>query len=92
MLVRVGVAGADSVPEGQRIAPAARATRALPGQRRPAWRLPPTASSEAAYASEEPSTRCDTRFDTRRAQQAIEAYRAAELVQPRSGLFLHVQA
>jgi hypothetical protein len=43
---------------------------------------------QAAYACEEPATR----FDARTAQQADAAYRAADLVQPRPGLYLHVQA
>jgi hypothetical protein len=86
MLVRLGLAAADSVPKGQRVVRAAqRAARALPKPRSAAGNNTP---HEAAYAYEEPATS----FDARRAQQADAAYRAADLVQPRPGLFLHVRA
>jgi hypothetical protein len=86
MLVRLGLAAADSVPEGQRVVRATqRPARALPKPRSSEGNSQP---HEAAYAYEEPATR----FDTRRAQQADAAYRAADLVQPRPGLFLHVRA
>ena len=64
--------------------PFQRAQRALPGPRDEQGREQP----QPAYACEEPAKRCDART----AQQAVEAYRAADLVQPRPGLFLHVQA
>jgi hypothetical protein len=93
MLVRLGLAAAESVPAGQRLVRAAHQFSAGP-HRRAARRLGSGAAAtysapqETSYAHEEPTAS----FDARRAQQAAAAYRAADLVQPRPGLFLHVQA
>lgn len=80
MLVRLGAATAALV----RVVRSPRAPRALPGPRSAGAPAMP----EAVYTCEEPSTR----FDRQRAEQVCAAYRAADLVQPRPGLFLHVQA
>jgi hypothetical protein len=89
MLVRLGVGGANSVPEGQRIVratrPFERAVRALPYAGRGAG----PGRQEHVHAPEEPV--CYV-VDARRAQQADDAYRAAQLIQPRPGLIIRVQA
>jgi hypothetical protein len=94
MLVRTGVVASDSMQAGQRVARTRpRATRALPGGERSAgsYNEPSyseTRYSEPGYAREEASTRPDARIS----QRALEAYRAADLVQPWPGMYLRVRA
>lgn len=94
MLVRTGVVASDSVPAGQRVARTRpRATRALPGGDRSGGSYSEPSYSETRYSDpsyvhEEPSTRPDARI----AQRALDAYRAADLVQPWPGLYLRVRA
>jgi|GEM_PF-7018668 len=83
MLVRLGTPSADLV----RVVRTGRAPRALPGPASAA-RAEPQRPAEPVYAVEEPTTR----VDLLKAQQACAAYLAADLVQPRPGLYLHVEA
>jgi hypothetical protein len=93
MLVRLGAA--DSVLAGQRIvrahSPRPRgvpARAALPSGARPAE--PEGAyDAEPAYVQDGPAPDVAA---ARYAQHALAAYQAAELIQPRPGLIIHVQA
>jgi hypothetical protein len=83
MLVRIGLRSA-SIARVRVV----RAPRALPGPSTVAQPSEPERPVEPVYAAPEPATR----VDLGKAQHACAAYLAADLVQPRPGLYLHVKA
>jgi hypothetical protein len=77
------------VPTGQRIVRAQpRAGLALPSTAR-AGQPEPAYDAAPAYVQDKPGLDAAS---LRRAQHACEAYQAAELIQPRPGLIIRIQA